>query len=94
MPTMNVTQMCGSGSHEACTGWGTHHFNHPELDNGSTFTCACGHHYVPPSHGEVAVPEWARADEEETEEVPEAPETPVEPEEVPADVPDVVLGSD
>lgn len=52
-------EMCGEGSHEVCQrnqmGLGHHHFNRPDLDNGQTFTCACGCHYVPPYRGEVPI---------------------------------------
>lgn len=52
----NLSKMCGEGSHPVCDGWGSHHFNHPEEDNGLQFTCACGCHYVPPYRGRVFTP--------------------------------------
>jgi hypothetical protein len=54
-----VGQMCGEGSHPVCQaqgGFGHHHYNRPDLDNGLLFACGCGCHYVPAPLGRLHGP--------------------------------------
>lgn len=48
---MAMTAQCTEGNHQDCPG--TWHV----ANTGGDMVCACGHHFVPPSHGEVPVPE-------------------------------------
>lgn len=41
---MSITIDCGEGKHSVCSGYGTHHYLVPQLNDGKEFECACPCH--------------------------------------------------